>query len=313
MSATGEEEQLQARVAWYYYVGHLTQQQIATRLGTSRVRINRLLSACGESGLVKISINSRLAECVELEQALVTGFGLRAAVVVPTPPDPDLVREAIGVGAAACLTELIHDGHTVAIGWGRTLTHIRRALPARSCRATAVASLQGGLSHCSEINTFEIVSDFATLFSADCYFFPAPIYAASETARDVILAQEGIRETWHKAVAADVGIVTVGDMRHSLIATYGLSGADELAALMRAGAVGDLIGHFIDAEGKLVDHPLNRRIIAVGLDDLRQIGTVVLAAGGQSKVPVMRAVLRAGYANVLVCDEAAARKLVATK
>src|SRR5438552_9559961 len=39
------EEELQARVAWYYYVGNLTQQQIATRIGSNRVRVNRLLAA----------------------------------------------------------------------------------------------------------------------------------------------------------------------------------------------------------------------------------------------------------------------------
>ena len=60
------EEELQARVAWHYYVGNLTQQEIAQRIGSNRVRVNRLLAASRESGLVQITINSRIAPCVAL-------------------------------------------------------------------------------------------------------------------------------------------------------------------------------------------------------------------------------------------------------
>ena len=33
------EEELQTRVAWHYYVGNMTQQEIAQLLGTHRVRV----------------------------------------------------------------------------------------------------------------------------------------------------------------------------------------------------------------------------------------------------------------------------------
>src|SRR5476651_1435651 len=83
------EEELQARVAWHYYVGNLTQQEIAQHIGSNRVRVNRLLAASRESGMVQITINSRLAPCVALEEALMKRFGLEAAVVVPTGADTD--------------------------------------------------------------------------------------------------------------------------------------------------------------------------------------------------------------------------------
>lgn len=305
-----DEEQLQTRVAWYYYVGNLTQQQIANRMGTSRVRINRLLAASRESGIVQISINSKLAECVELEQQLVQCYGLHAAVVVPTPDDEELVTEAIGVGAGGYLDDAIHDGQTVAIGWGRTLAYTLRALSARAYRSMSVVSLQGGLSHCARLNTFEIVSDFATRLGADCYYFAAPIYASSEAARDTLLQQEAIRETYERARNADLAIVTLGDMTRSLIVNYGVRRAKDVVAVQRVGAVGDMLGQFIDADGCLVDHELNRRTVAVSLDDLRSIDEVVLASGGQHKFEVTRAAVRGGYANVLVTDEATARRLV---
>lgn len=310
-SGMDNEEHLQTRIAWYYYVENLTQQQIATRLGTSRVRVNRFLSACRESGLVQIDIHGRLADCVALEQRLVEHYGLREAVVVPTPQDPELVTEAIGVGAGSYLNRSIRDGHTLAIGWGRTLAQTLRAVSAKHYRAMSTVSLQGGLSHCARLNTFEIVSDFANRLGADCYYFAAPIFASSEAARDLLLQQVPIRATYERALQADLSLVTVGDMTRSLIVTYGMTRSEDVEAVTAAGAVGDLLGHFIDAQGRAVDHELNRRTVAVSLGDLRRVRKLVLASGGAHKQAVTRAALVGGYAKVLVTDADTARYLLA--
>jgi DNA-binding transcriptional regulator LsrR (DeoR family) len=82
-------------------------------------------------------------------------------------------------------------------------------------------------------------------------------------------------------------------MVESLLVTYGLGGGDQVKTLKAAGAVGDVIGHFLDADGNIVDHPLNRRTVAISLEDLRGIRKVVLVAGGRKKIDIMRAALDA--------------------
>ena len=64
-----DDEQLRVRVAWLYFMEGLTQADIATRLGITRLRANRLLGEARESGLVNIQVNARLADCVALERA----------------------------------------------------------------------------------------------------------------------------------------------------------------------------------------------------------------------------------------------------
>src|SRR3712207_7485905 len=54
---------------------------------------SRILAGAREAGIVQISINSRLAECVALEARLASRFGLDGAVVVPTPDDPALLPQ----------------------------------------------------------------------------------------------------------------------------------------------------------------------------------------------------------------------------
>ena len=303
------EEELQTRVAWHYYVGNMTQQEIAQLLGTNRVRVNRLLAAGRESGLVRITIDSRIAPCVALEEQLVERFGLQAAVVVPTGATYEATMAALGIGAANYLAEHIASGHTIGLGWGRTIRAVLRALPQRAYGPLSAVSLQGGLAHCPSINTFDIVSDFADLCHADGFLFPAPIYVSSQKVRDVILREDAVRETYELARGADLALLTAGDLTESLVITYGVKDPEDLRTLRKAGAVGDVLGHFVDENGKLINHPLNRRTVAVALDDLHGIECVVLASGGTQKFFVTRAALRGGYVSVLVTDEDTARRL----
>jgi DNA-binding transcriptional regulator LsrR (DeoR family) len=83
-----------------------------------------------------------------------------------------------------------------------------------------------------------------------------------------------------------------------------------LASLVEAGAVGDVLCHFIDRDGALVDHPVNERVIAIDLDALRHVPKIVIASGGRSKVGAIRAALRATGAGVLITDETAAQGLL---
>jgi len=300
--------QLETRVAWYYYVGNLTQQQIADRLGTSRVRINRLLASCRESGVVQVTINSDLSNCVALEERLIDQYGLEGAVVVPTPEDEKRLREAIGVGAGNYLNDVVAPGNTIAIGWGRTLANTWRAMRGRVDQDMSVVSLLGGLAYCPGLNSFEIAFDFARRLDGECHYMAAPIYASSQQARDVLLEQAAIRQVMDKARHADTAVLTAGDLEESLIVKYALTG-EQTEALIRAGAAGDLLGHFIDVDGQMVDHELNRRTVALGLDALSDVGRVVLVAGGVHKAVVTRATLVGGYVDVLVTDEAGAERL----
>ena len=308
-SSVDTEEELQARVAWHYYIGNLTQQEIAQLLGSNRVRVNRLLAASRESGMVQITINSRLTPCVALEETLVRRFGLEAAVVVPAGADTEANMAAIGIGAANYLAGQIETGQTIGLGWGRTIRAVLRALPQRSYGSLAAVSLQGGLSHCPSINTFDIVSDFANLCQADGFLFPAPIYVSSQAVRDVLLQEDAVRETYERARRSDLVVLTCGDLTESLVVTYGINDAEQVRALEKAGAVGDMLGHFMDADGEAIDHPLNRRTVAISLEDLRKIQRVILVSGGAKKFAVTRAALRGRYPSVLVTDEATARRL----
>lgn len=312
LDVLGADEQRRTRIAWLYYVEGLTQAEIAELLGISRVKVVRDLQACRQTGLVQIQINGRLAPCVALERALVQRFGLAQAVVVPTPHDPIHLPATLGVAVGAWLSERIGPGQTLGIGWGRTLHWSVRALRRREVPGLTVVSLLGGIGRGSEINMYETASRVAETLGAQCYYLAAPAYASSAALRDMLLDQAGLREVLERARRADIAVVSVGSLGpESTNRQIGLLEPEDLAGLEAEGAVGDLLCTFLDAEGRAIDHPLNRRAVGLPVEDLKRLPTRALASGGPEKVPVIRAALMGGYVNTLITDERTAEALVA--
>lgn len=299
------------RAAWLYYVEGLTQEQIAEALGLSRIKVIRMLAAARSEGLVKIRIDARSTRQVMLERGLVTTLGLAEAVVVPAARDAASVSSLVGYAAGLWLSDRLADGMSLAVGWGRTLSQALRGIQPRQIDSMSVVSLLGGLTHSRSINPSAVARRVADLFGADCFQLTAPVFVSNAELCEALWREPTLRELRERARAADIALVSVGDLvPGSTLFREGLLPQSDLASLKKAGAVGDLVCHFIDAQGQPVDHPVNRRIMAVSPADLKGIGLVAIAAGGANKEQAIRAALRASDAKVLITDEGAAEALL---
>jgi DNA-binding transcriptional regulator LsrR (DeoR family) len=126
------------------------------------------------------------------------------------------------------------------------------------------------------------------------------------------MAQPVFRDALARIAACDLAVLSVGDVtRRSMLVRYALPDDVTPAELRAAGAVCDINGQLVDAKGRLVDHPVNRRAIALPLRDLERIPVVVFAAGGRRKVRAIAAALCTGFGSVLVSDETTARAAAA--
>jgi DNA-binding transcriptional regulator LsrR (DeoR family) len=304
---------LQARVAWMYHIEGLRQDRIAARLGVSRIKVHRLLAAGRENGIVEVSIRHPIAGCVSLERALQREFGVPKAVVVPASSE-DQVPRVIGKAAASLLAGLLKDRITIAVGWGSTLIRVVQALAPRRLRAATVVSMLGGLTKRMALNPYEVAWRLADLLGATCYYVPAPWIVNTPSARASLLRQPQVREVFQRAATADVALLGLGDLTpRATVVTTGLLTAREREALRRAGAVGDILGHFLRRDGTLAPTELNQRTIGLPLAALHSIPQVIGVAGGPAKVDIILAVLRARLLTTLVTDEATAAGVVASQ
>ena len=311
---SADDEQLHVRVAWLYHMEDMTQGAIAERLGLTRLRVNRILAECRARGLVQVSIRSKLQGCVALERRLTARFGLRDAVIVPTPDDGDKTAEFIGLAAGEFLTRHLarETVDNFGIGWGGTLREAIRGMEPASRPDLHVVSMMGGLTQGLDLNTFEIAGELARRMQAQCSYLVAPLYAGSAASRDLIMAQDVFAATFARMQAIDLALLSLGDLTpRSLLVRHGLPSDIGIAEIGRAGAVGDIMGRFLDARGRPIDHPINARAVAMPLDGLARIACVVVAAGGLNKAAVIAAALQGGFADVLVSDERSAEAALA--
>ncbi len=304
------EAQLQTRAAWYYYIGGLTQQEIADRLGLTRLRVNKIVNQARAEGLVRIEIQMPFASCVALEEKLKARFALDEVSVVPTVPDPDTQQQVIGEAAAIMLQPLLKDGIGLGVGWGRTLREAARRMRTHRHPSSWVTSLMGGLTRGSGTNTFEVVTEFARLLGAECYYVAAPIYCPSVESRSALLTHYGLAEVMRRAREGRIALLACGDLSSRSLLASTQTVSESLDELRAAGAVGDILGTFLDEYGRPVDHPLNRQVMALTPQELKAYPVSILASGGMGKHPVIRGILNARYVSRLVTDEAVAEALL---
>jgi|TARA_B110000971_G_scaffold221606_1_gene269440 DNA-binding transcriptional regulator LsrR (DeoR family) len=306
------EEQLLVRLAWACEVEGMTQSEAAKRYGVTRLRVNKALAEARRRGILRVSVDSVFAAAAPLEWELEHKFRLMRVIVVPSPQVSTSVTPLVAAGLGAHLGDLLK-GKTVTrfgMSWGNTLNLATRHMQPLDRPDLEVVSMMGGVSRGSDVNGFEITTRLADLCNAQHSLFPAPLYAGSPESQALFMEQDVIAEMLTKIRSCDAIALATGDLHTSLLVRDALPKTVEPAELMAMGGVGDITGHILNAAGELLDHPLNRQVIGLTLDEMAQIKNVILAAGGIHKVPVIGAALKRGFVDTLVTDENTAQALL---
>ena len=136
-----DELSLATRAAWLSYVGNQTQEEIAGRLGVSRVKVNRLIGQAVRAGLVHVFVEGTAAECIALEERIASRWGLEFCTVAPAAEDAPLPLATLAGAGGHWLHRVLEAGPRLA-DRGRPWPHAgRRGLePAASAAAQASGS-----------------------------------------------------------------------------------------------------------------------------------------------------------------------------
>ena len=301
-----------ARAGWLYYVGGLTQDQIATELGVSRQRAQRLVSRAMVEGLIHVRLNHPIGACLDMEAELTRRFGLLRCRVAPSlGPGSDGVR-AIGPAAAAELERFLRmpEPSVIALGTGRAMRGMVDAMVPMDADQHRLVSLIGNIAPDGSASFFDVVMRIADKVRAPHYPMPVPVISPTPAENAAFHALGPVKKVVDLARAADVIFVGVGQMSNDApLLKDGFVTRSELDEMQAAGAVGEVAGWVFDSKGVYLDVGTNRRTggvrVAPGLDR-PSIGI----AAGASKVPAIAGALKSRIINGLVTDEPTARALL---
>lgn len=302
---------LMTRVAWMYFIEGLKQEEVANALGLSRIKVNRLLAAAREEGVVNIDIRGIGGFREDMTQRLRETFALDEVHIVPRAASQEAAVAAVGFALGSYLNDKLSDGMTVGIASGRSAHAVVNGLRPQACPSLNVVGLKGCLSNEGMIVPHETVARLAFVLNANAYQLAAPSYARNAEEYRLFTGLPIIARVLERAKNADIALLTASRVvEDGGLVGYGFITADEVRSLRAAGAVAGVLGVLIDADGQAVDHPLNRRQIGLDLDDLRRIPNVILSCAGTGKEVPLRAALRAGLSKVLFTDEETAERVL---
>lgn len=307
-----DEHELLARLAHRSYVDGRTQGEIAQEFGLSRPKVQRLLERARLTGVVDIHIDMPHQLDLDLEARLASTFGVTQVIVSPAGQDAESQRMAVARSAARYLERRLRDGNVVAVSHGRDTGAVPRFFRTTIASDCVFASAMGGSpSVDTPTNPNEICRALADKSGGRLESLYAPAYVESEDVRDSLLAQDAVAHALGVAARADIALVGIGgtDDGCTMVRSGCLSLA-EIVRLRAEGAVGDVLGSYVDIQGRQIDAPHSRRLIALSIDELRRIPTVIAVASGAEKPLAVLGVLRAGIVDALIVDETNARAVL---
>ncbi|MBX3094988.1 MAG: sugar-binding transcriptional regulator [Cryobacterium sp.] len=309
MPTREDTELLTVRIAELYYDENKTQDEIGALLGVTRWKVGRLLTQARERGIVRIEIVHPRARRLGVERELKERFHLVDAVVVPMGDD---TKARVATAAADYLTALRPVPRTLGISWGRTLDDVADRLPNGWARGTTVVQINGGVSLNQRPGTAATTAArIAHKAGGEAVLLPSPAILERLETRLAIEADRTVAGVLELAASASVYLYSAGVADgSSVLIDSGYLTPDDVTELVRKGAVGDVLGRYIDANGNPADPGLDERTVGLELDRLRRADAAILVVSGEAKIPVTRAVVTNGLCNVLVTDENTARTLL---
>jgi DNA-binding transcriptional regulator LsrR (DeoR family) len=290
-------------VAKLHYEADMAQVDIARKLGVSTATVSRLLQKARAVGIVRIEVLD-LASPEEITLELIEALGLKRAAVIDTPPTGVLSGLAAPLGSLL-KEQGIGSGSVLGIGWGRAVREVLLAgLP--RLPGVLVVPLNGGMQQAAahfQINEF--VRQAAEQLGGVPHFLHAP-YLSSAELRDAFLSDPSVRETAGLWDRMDCSIVGVG-LPHAINPPEASAATSSEQALS---AAGDVIRHYVDFRGAVLNWDGEERMIAASPGQLRRAGLSIGVAAAVEKAAGIVGAVRSGMINTLVTDTATAQAIL---
>ena len=302
-------------VARLYYLDGLGQSEVAKFAKVSQAKVSRLLALAKERGIVRITVADYDPRRRELEEQLRARLGLATAVVIKSSEglDGSDLRRAVGHFGAGVVDSLIQPRDIVALAGGRTIHELVHHLPATRNKSLTVVQAMGSVdSSVSGFDAQEVGRVMAQRLGGNFLSLSTPAFIPEKRTRDALLALQQVRTVHETLDRAQVALVGLGTLANSVFVERGTLDAAMIRELQRAGAVGEVCGRFIDADGEECSTAWRDRVISVQVGQLRKIPQVIGVVSGNDRSAAILAAVKGSIIKALVIDEVGATALLAS-
>jgi deoxyribonucleoside regulator len=298
------------KVAKLYYLGNLSQFQIAQTIGVSRPKVSRMLSQARSQNIIEFKIKDFPMMAEEMAEKLKARFDLSKVIIVPSGITPEQSKNNAGKEASEYLNSLLHDGMRIGVSWGTTLqAMIRQFELKKRINDINVVQLAGGVhtTHL-DLDSQELVRLLANKLSATYSIMHAPLVVSNSTVRNLLLNEPEIRNHCERFNHLDLALIGVGSMTPEEAIPYkaGYITLEQSHMLVDTGFATDICGNRIFLDGTIRENLLSDRLISISPEQVKKIPTVIaIAVGAEKAIPVI-AGAKGRFFQTLIIDEVAA-------
>lgn len=309
-----EPDAVLAVVAQWYYLDDLPKTEIAERLGLSRFKVARLLTQAREEGVVTIQVRRPLGQDVVLSEQLRAALGIDSCVAVDVPPGGDTsehgVRLVVARAAAALLPTFVQPGAVVGLAWSRGVeVMVDELVGLPRCE---LVQLCGGLPQSRGVKTTgNLMHRAAELCGQNPHVLHAPLVVDDAAAAATLRRERGVAETLAMADRLDVAVLAIGAWQEGCSTVWTAVDEDLRRAGQAAGAVTEVAGHLLDADGVLLTTPLTGMLINATYEQLLGTPRRLVLATGAGRAAAVVAAARGGLLGALVLPADLGREILA--
>lgn len=239
-----------------------------------------------------------------MERQVAQRLGIPRVILVPGDSSATaFVKSDLGKAAAKVLLQEIREGDTIAITGGTTMLAVADSVRSRGRHVTVVPG-RGALGEDAEIQASAIAAKLAQALGGSYRLLHAPDNLPRQ-ALDELTREPSIARVLALIHQSNLLIHGIGDAEEMAVRRQ--IPPERLQSLKRAKAVAEALGYYFDFQGQIV---WQANSIGLGIEDLENIKTVIVVAGGKDKARAIQAVAAHHKWNVLVSDQGAAEAIL---
>jgi deoxyribonucleoside regulator len=299
------------RIAKYYYLDGLSQQEISDKENIHRSQISRILKLARELGYVQIRISSPESDTTEsLAKQIKQKMGLREVYIAPSLTPQAEQEDSLYFFAARYLEELLSHSKKIGIGLGKTLYNVASQLSAQRLEERQDFYSVAGSSGTDNpyLQASVILDNFARQFNGRCHYNNFPI--CLERGRMSELETKRYRELQEAYQSLDTVVLSIGgpfNVEYPYLEEFSLMerGSDIAKALKRPH--GNLLGHVLFEGGEHLSISDDYLITSMSLLLLEKTTNVICIACGKQKVRSIISAANNKYIKTLITDEPTAK------
>jgi len=301
------------RADMYFHKG-ITQAQIADKIGINRSKVSRMLAEAQRTGIVEVKIHRPFSFDLELQENLVSRFGLLSAYVLDFHgEDTGLLKAELAEAGAYVLKKFLVPGSILGLAWGSTIHETVKAFRSDQDLQIKIVQLVGAIgARNTHFDGHWLVQSLSEKLNAEGFYLNAPFMVGSPEVARALVSDPSISEVILLWKRIEIGLFGIGTINPKYSSFYNAGFVDlkELRKLKAEGVVGDVCGLHFNLHGQATGSEFESHLISIPRVDLLRIPIRLGVAGDGGKTLPILGAMHGGYINVLVTDSQTARELL---